>query len=344
MHDRTAAPSASCASAAASPARATGPARAAHALAAHALAALRRSTTFYPLVGLVAVCVAMVFASDSFLSAANLENVLRQVSINAIIGVGMTCVILTGGIDLSVGSVMALSGTLAAGLLVAGANGAAALAAGIGVGVALGAANGLFVAFAGMPPIIVTLATMGIARGLALIYTGGYPIDGLPDWIRFFGSGKVLGVQMPVLTMLAVYALAWLMLERMPFGRYVYAIGGNEHATRLSGVRVSRVKLAVYTFAGLTSALAALVLTGRLMSGQPNAGGGFELDAIAAVVMGGTSIAGGRGSIVGTLVGALLLGVLNNGLNMIGVNPYVQNVIKGAIILLAIYIGRERRT
>ncbi|AJX78609.1 branched-chain amino acid transport system / permease component family protein [Burkholderia pseudomallei MSHR2543] len=339
MHDRTAAPSASCAPAAASPARATGPAR-----AAHALAALRRSTTFYPLVGLVAVCVAMVFASDSFLSAANLENVLRQVSINAIIGVGMTCVILTGGIDLSVGSVMALSGTLAAGLLVAGANGAAALAAGIGVGVALGAANGLFVAFAGMPPIIVTLATMGIARGLALIYTGGYPIDGLPDWVRFFGSGKVLGVQMPVLTMLAVYALAWLMLERMPFGRYVYAIGGNEHATRLSGVRVSRVKLAVHTFAGLTSALAALVLTGRLMSGQPNAGGGFELDAIAAVVMGGTSIAGGRGSIVGTLVGALLLGVLNNGLNMIGVNPYVQNVIKGAIILLAIYIGRERRT
>ncbi|ABN84403.1 ABC transporter permease [Burkholderia pseudomallei] len=339
MHDRTAAPSSSCAPAAASPARATGPAR-----AAHALAALRRSTTFYPLVGLVAVCVAMVFASDSFLSAANLENVLRQVSINAIIGVGMTCVILTGGIDLSVGSVMALSGTLAAGLLVAGANGAAALAAGIGVGVALGAANGLFVAFAGMPPIIVTLATMGIARGLALIYTGGYPIDGLPDWVRFFGSGKVLGVQMPVLTMLAVYALAWLMLERMPFGRYVYAIGGNEHATRLSGVRVSRVKLAVYTFAGLTSALAALVLTGRLMSGQPNAGGGFELDAIAAVVMGGTSIAGGRGSIVGTLVGALLLGVLNNGLNMIGVNPYVQNVIKGAIILLAIYIGRERRT
>ncbi|WP_122877751.1 ABC transporter permease [Burkholderia pseudomallei] len=339
MHDRTAAPSASCAPAAASPARATGPAR-----AAHALAALRRSTTFYPLVGLVAVCVAMVFASDSFLSAANLENVLRQVSINAIIGVGMTCVILTGGIDLSVGSVMALSGTLAAGLLVAGANGAAALAAGIGVGVALGAANGLFVAFAGMPPIIVTLATMGIARGLALIYTGGYPIDGLPDWVRFFGSGKVLGVQMPVLTMLAVYALAWLMLERMPFGRYVYAIGGNEHATRLSGVRVSRVKLAVYTFAGLTSALAALVLTGRLMSGQPNVGGGFELDAIAAVVMGGTSIAGGRGSIVGTLVGALLLGVLNNGLNMIGVNPYVQNVIKGAIILLAIYIGRERRT
>ncbi|WP_333977879.1 ABC transporter permease [Burkholderia cepacia] len=305
-------------------------------------AQLRRSTLFYPLVGLIIVCIAMMIASPSFLSAANLENVLRQVSINAIIAVGMTCVILTGGIDLSVGSVMALSGTLAAGLMVAGVNAVAALAIGIAVGLGFGFLNGLFVAFAGMPPIIVTLATMGIARGLALIYTGGYPIDGLPDWVAFFGSGKVFGIQAPVLIMLAVYAIAWLLLDRMPFGRYVYAIGGNEQATRLTGVRVARVKLIVYTLAGLTSALAAIVLTGRLMSGQPNAGVGFELDAIAAVVMGGTSISGGRGAILGTLVGALLLGVLNNGLNMIGVNPYVQNVIKGGIILLAIYISRER--
>ncbi|EGD04768.1 ABC transporter permease, partial [Burkholderia sp. TJI49] len=294
------------------------------------------------LAGLVVVCIAMMIASPGFLSAANLENVLRQVSINAIIAVGMTCVILTGGIDLSVGSVMALSGTLAAGLMVAGVNAVAALAIGIAVGFGFGFLNGVFVAFAGMPPIIVTLATMGIARGLALIYTGGYPIDGLPDWVAFFGSGKVLGIQAPVLIMLAVYAIAWLLLERMPFGRYVYAIGGNEQATRLTGVRVARVKLIVYTLAGVTSALAAIVLTGRLMSGQPNAGVGFELDAIAAVVMGGTSISGGRGAILGTLVGALLLGVLNNGLNMIGVNPYVQNVIKGGIILLAIYISRER--
>lgn len=296
-------------------------------------AQLRRSTLFYPLVGLIVVCIAMMIASPSFLSAANLENVLRQVSINAIIAVGMTCVILTGGIDLSVGSVMALSGTLAAGLMVAGVNAVAALAIGIAVGLGFGFLNGVFVAFAGMPPIIVTLATMGIARGLALIYTGGYPIDGLPDWVAFFGSGKVFGIQAPVLIMLVVYAIAWLLLDRMPFGRYVYAIGGNEQATRLTGVRVARVKLIVYTLAGLTSALAAIVLTGRLMSGQPNAGVGFELDAIAAVVMGGTSISGGRGAILGTLVGALLLGVLNNGLNMIGVNPYVQNVIKGGIIL-----------
>ncbi|OXI82323.1 sugar ABC transporter permease [Burkholderia sp. AU33423] len=305
-------------------------------------AQLRRSTLFYPLVGLIVVCIAMMIASPSFLSAANLENVLRQVSINAIIAVGMTCVILTGGIDLSVGSVMALSGTLAAGLMVAGVNAVAALAIGIAVGLGFGFLNGVFVAFAGMPPIIVTLATMGIARGLALIYTGGYPIDGLPDWVAFFGSGKVFGIQAPVLIMLVVYAVASLLLDRMPFGRYVYAIGGNEQAARLTGVRVARVKLIVYTLAGLTSALAAIVLTGRLMSGQPNAGVGFELDAIAAVVMGGTSISGGRGAILGTLVGALLLGVLNNGLNMIGVNPYVQNVIKGGIILLAIYISRER--
>ncbi|SAK47190.1 inner-membrane translocator [Caballeronia fortuita] len=306
------------------------------------IASFRHSTLFYPLIGLIVVCIVMMVASSSFLSAANLENVLRQVSINAIIAVGMTCVILTGGIDLSVGSVMALSGAIAAGLMVSGLNAVAALVTGIAVGLGFGVANGFFVAFARMPPIIVTLATMGIARGLGLIYTGGYPIDGLPDWVSFFGSGKVLGIQAPVLIMLAVYLVAWLLLDRMPFGRYVYAIGGNEQATRLSGVRVARVKLIVYTLSGLTSAFAAIVLTGRLMSGQPNAGVGFELDAIAAVVLGGTSISGGRGSILGTLVGALLLGVLNNGLNMIGVNPYVQNVIKGGIILLAIYISRER--
>ncbi|WP_248324161.1 MULTISPECIES: ABC transporter permease [unclassified Caballeronia] len=314
----------------------------AHGSASSRFASFRRSTLFYPLIGLIVVCIVMMVASSSFLSAANLENVLRQVSINAIIAVGMTCVILTGGIDLSVGSVMALSGTIAAGLMVSGLNAVAALLTGVAVGLGFGVANGFFVAFARMPPIIVTLATMGIARGLGLIYTGGYPIDGLPDWVSFFGSGKVLGIQAPVLIMLAVYLIAWLLLDRMPFGRYVYAIGGNEQATRLSGVRVARVKLIVYTLSGLTSAFAAIVLTGRLMSGQPNAGVGFELDAIAAVVLGGTSISGGRGSILGTLVGALLLGVLNNGLNMIGVNPYVQNVIKGGIILLAIYISRER--
>ena len=310
------------------------------------LASLKRAsrfTAFYPLVGLIVVSIVMVFASDSFLSYGNITNILRQVSINALIAVGMTFVILTGGIDLSVGAVMALAGTVAAGLMAGGMNGVLALIICLGVGCGFGLANGAFVAFAGMPPIIVTLATMGIARGLGLIYTGGYPISGLPSWINWFGEGRVLGLQTPIVIMLVVYVLGWVLLERTPFGRYVYAIGGNETATRLSGVRVARSKLIIYGISGLTASIAAIVLTGRLMSGQPNSGQGFELDAIAAVVLGGTSIAGGRGSLIGTLLGALLLGVLNNGLNMVGVNPYVQTVVKGVIILLAIYIGRERR-
>ena len=307
------------------------------------LAQIKQSPIIYPLLGLVVVCVIMAFASDTFFSASNVTNILRQVSINALIAVGMTFVILTGGIDLSVGAVMALSGTLAAGLMAGGLDGGLAFAVCLAVGIAFGLANGACVARAGMPPIIVTLATMGIARGLGLIYTGGYPINGLPAWIRWFGGGSVLGVQTPIVIMALVYGAGWVLLERTPFGRYVYAIGGNETATRLSGVRVARYKLLVYAISGLTAAIAAVVLTSRLMSGQPNAGEGFELDAIAAVVLGGTAIAGGRGSLIGTLLGALLLGVLNNGLNMVGVNPYVQTVVKGGIILLAIYIGRERR-
>ena len=303
----------------------------------------RRSSVFFPLVGLVAVCIVMIATTDNFLSFDNFVNIARQVSINAIIAVGMTCAILSGGIDLAVGAVMALSGTLMAGLMVKGVPPSAAIFIGLSVGLLFGLVNGFFVAFADMPPIIVTLATMGIARGLALIYTGGYPIDGLPDSFAFFGRGAVLGLQTPVLIMLLVFLLAYLLLNQTPIGRYIYAIGGNEEATRLSGVRVSRYKLLVYALSGFTAALAGLVLSSRLMSGQPNSGVSFELDAIAAVVMGGTSISGGRGSIVGTLVGALMLGVLNNGLNMMGVSPYVQNIIKGLIILFAIYISRERR-
>nr|WP_040261054.1 ribose ABC transporter permease [Pseudomonas massiliensis] len=302
-----------------------------------------RSPAFYPFVGLLLVTTFMIFASDNFLTAANLENIVRQVSINAIIAVGMTCVILTAGIDLSVGPVMALSGTLSAGLLVAGVPAPLAIGAGLAVGAAFGLGNGILVAYLQMPPIIVTLATMGIARGLGLLYTDGYPISGLPEWFAFFGRGKVLGVQVPILIMLATYLLAWVMLQHTRIGRYLYAIGGNEEAVRLSGIRAARFKLLVYAISGFTAALAGLVLSSRLMSGQPNAGASFELDAIAAVVLGGASIAGGRGVILGTLVGAMLLGVLNNGLNMLGVSPYVQSVIKGAIILLAIFISRQRR-
>ncbi|MCW5301024.1 ABC transporter permease [Herbaspirillum lusitanum] len=306
------------------------------------LARFAKGPVCYPLVGLMMVCLVMVTMTDAFLTPDNLINVGRQVSINAIIAVGMTCVILSGGIDLSVGSVMALSGTLTAALMIAAVPPALAIPIGFAVGIAIGLMNGFCIAYAGMPPIIVTLATMGIARGIALVATGGYPIDGLPDWFEFFGRGDVFGLQAPILIMLLVFAVMYVVLDHTPFGRYVYALGGNEEAARLSGVRVARYKLLVYAISGLCASIAGLVLTSRLMSGQPNAGVSFELDAIAAVVIGGTSISGGRGSVIGTLIGAMLLGVLNNGLNMIGVSPYVQNIIKGVIILLAIYISRER--
>ncbi|WP_337994695.1 ABC transporter permease [Roseinatronobacter alkalisoli] len=297
-----------------------------------------------PLVGLIVVSVLMSFASDNFFTVNNILNVLRQVSVVGILAVGMTFVILTGGIDLSVGAVMALSGTVAAGLMVnMGLPGGVGLAAALLVGTGLGLISGALVAWGRMPAIIVTLAMMGIARGLGLIYSGGYPISGLPGWVSWFGVGRIGIIPVPVIIMVTVYALAWVMLERTAFGRHVYSLGGNETAARLSGVRTRWVKLAVFGISGLTASLAAIVLTGRLMSGQPNAGVGFELDAIAAVVLGGTAIAGGRGLILGTLIGAVLLGILNNGLNLMGINPYMQDVIKGLIILLAIYIGREWR-
>ncbi|WP_232819264.1 ABC transporter permease [Saccharospirillum mangrovi] len=280
--------------------------------------------------------------NEHFFTESNLINIARQVSIISIIAVGMTFAILTGGIDLSVGPVMALSGTIMAGLMVLGLPMELSILAGIGVGILFGFFNGFCIAVWALPPIIVTLATMGIARGLALIYTGGYPLSGLPESFSFFGRGTLFGVQTPIVIMLLVYLVAWVVLHKTPVGRYIYAIGGNEEATRLSGVRVNRYKVLVYSISGCTAAISGLVLTSRLMSGQPNAGVAFELDAIAAVVIGGTAIAGGRGAIIGTLVGAMLLGVLNNGLNMIGMSPYAQTVIKGFIILVAIYIGRDR--
>lgn len=305
---------------------------------------LLRSPLALPLAGLIVVSILMGLASDNFFSLNNIMNVLRQVSVVGILAVGMTFVILTGGIDLSVGAVMALVGTLSAGLMVnSGLPASVALPAGLFIGLGIGIFNGALVAWGKMPAIIVTLATMGMARGLGLIYSGGYPVSGIPSWISWFGVGRIGVVPVPVVIMVVIYAVAWVLLQRTAFGRHVYALGGNELAARLSGVKTQRVKLAVYGISGVTAALAALILTGRLMSGQPNAGVGFELDAIAAVVLGGTAIAGGRGLILGTLIGAVLLGILNNGLNLMGINPYLQDVIKGGIILLAIYIGREWR-
>lgn len=294
-------------------------------------------------VGLIALCILMGLISDSFFSMNNITNIARQVSINAIIASGLTFVILTGGIDLSVGAVMALSGTFLAGALIAGWNPLLAIIIGLAVGVTAGFVNGFLVSYARMPAFIVTLAMMEIPRGIALLYTGGYPMSGLPKSFSILGRGSLMGIQTPILIMFGVYILVYILLNHMPFGRYVYAIGGNEEAVRLSGIKVEKFKMMVYVISGLTASISGVVLTSRLMSGQPNSGVGFELDAIAAVILGGTDIAGGKGHIIGTLVGAMILGVLNNGLNLMGVSPYTQKVLKGAIIILAIYISSSRQ-
>ena len=298
---------------------------------------------FLPLVGFVLVFIIMVAVTDNFLTYSNLSNIGRQVSINAIIAVGMTFAILTGGIDLAVGSVMALSGTIMAGLMAGGIPMSAAILVGLALGLVLGGINGALIAYAKMPPFIVTLAMMTIARGLALIYTGGYPIAGLDQAFAFFGRGDVFGIETPIIITIIIYVIAYIVLNHTPFGRHVYATGGNYEASRLSGIKVNRILFLIYAISGLTSALAGVIITSRLMSGQPNAGVAFEMDAIAAVVLGGAAMSGGKGTIIGTLVGALLLGVLNNGLNLIGINPYVQNVIKGIIILIAVYVSTEKK-
>jgi ribose transport system permease protein len=295
-----------------------------------------RHPEIWSVVGLVILSIAIALVTDRFWSWDNFSNIGRQVSINAIIATGMTIVIITGGIDLSVGSVMTLSMTAAAGAMLSGVPVPVSVGLGLATGMVFGAINGLLIAYARLPAIIVTLATMEIPRGLALLYTGGYPQSGLPDGFAGLGSGKIAGIQTPTLIMLGVVSIGFLVLRETVAGRYFHAIGGNEEASRLSGVPVARYKVLAYVMSGATAALAGVVLSSRLMSGQPNAGIGYELDAIAAVVLGGTSIFGGRGSILGTLLGVLTLGVLNNGLNLMGVSPYAQKVLKGVIILFAI--------
>lgn len=297
------------------------------------------------LIGFFVLCIIFSVVSEEFLSLTNISNIIRQVSINGILAVGMTFVILTGGIDLSVGSVMALTGTIMAGMMInVGLPPLAAVLVGIILGAVIGYINGAFTAYARIPAIIVTLAMMEIARGAALLYTGGYPLSGLPASYSFIGQGYLFGViPMPAVIMIIVFVVAYIILNHLPLGRYIYAIGGNEEAVRLSGIKVKRIKASVYLISGITAGIAGAIMSSRLSSGQPMAGEGYELDAIAAVVLGGTSIAGGRGHIFGTLLGALLLGVLSNGLNLLGVSPYVQRVLKGAIIIGAIYYSSIRQ-
>lgn len=296
-----------------------------------------------PFIALVLVSVGLAVLSPDFLTVANLLNVMRQVSINALIAFGMTLVILLGGIDLSVGSILALSSVAIATLIQAGVNPLLATLLGVLGGGLMGLFNGLVISKGKVAPFIATLASMTILRGLALVVSGGSPITGFnSDLFSMLGGGYVAGlVPIPVVWMLIMFGLFAFMLKKTVFGRHVYATGGNEEAARLSGVKVDQIKLWVYTLSGAMSAMAGVVLTSRLNSAQPTAGSGYELDAIAAVVLGGTSLTGGRGWIFGTLMGALLIGVLNNGLNLLGVSSFYQQVIKGVVILLAVLIDRS---
>jgi ribose transport system permease protein len=297
------------------------------------------------LVGLIVLIVAVSIASPDFLDIGNLLNVLRQTSINAVIAMGMTFVILTAGIDLSVGAILALCGAFAASLIASGSGLLVAMPIVLLAGLALGAVSGLIITYGAVQPFIATLVTMTVLRGAVLVFTNGTPIDAssgaASNAFGNLGAGYVLGIPIPVIAAAVVFAACWVALTQTRFGRYVYAIGGNESVTRLSGVNVTLIKIVVYAVSGLLSALAGIILTARLESAQPTAGVGYELDAIAAVVVGGTSLAGGIGSMTGTLIGALIIGILNNALNLMDVSAYYQMIAKGAVILLAVLVDRR---
>ncbi|MEC0242409.1 ribose ABC transporter permease RbsC [Paenibacillus dokdonensis] len=297
-----------------------------------------------PLLGLIILIIIVSVLNPSFLEPLNILNLLRQVSINALIAFGMTFVILTGGIDLSVGSILALSSSFVANMMVAGFDPIMSIIIGCLLGGVMGMINGLLITKGKMAPFIATLATMTIFRGLTLVYTDGNPITGLGDSMTFqlFGRGYELGIPVPAITMIITFAILWVILHKTSFGRKTYAIGGNEKAAIVSGIKVSRTKIMIYSLAGMLSALAGAILTSRLNSAQPTAGTSYELDAIAAVVLGGTSLSGGRGRIVGTLIGALIIGTLNNGLNLLGVSSFYQMVVKGIVILIAVLIDRKK--
>jgi ribose transport system permease protein len=293
---------------------------------------------FGTVIGLVVLCAVLWALTPYFLTVSNLLNVAQQTSINAIVAVGMTFVIISGGIDLSVGSLVALSGVMLGTALQGGQPLSIAIAAALATGVACGIVNGALVSVGGLPPFIATLGMMSVARGAALLFTEGRPISGFDEGFRSLATGSVGYIPAPVVAMIVVYAAAHLVLTRTTFGRYVYAIGGNEEATRLSGVAVRFHKTIIYGVSGLMSAVAAIVLTARLNSAQPIAGMMYELDAIAATVIGGTSLMGGEGTLAGTLVGALIMGVLRNGLNLLGVSSFLQQIVIGAVIVGAVLV------
>ena len=315
--------------------------------------ALDRSklSKFQSTIALLILCIGLTILSDKFLTVDNGWNVLRQISVNICISVGMTLVVLTAGIDLSVGSILAFSGAVAAGLLKSGISFPendlfigftllGTILAGLATGSFLGFFNGWVITKFKVPPFVATLAMLTVARGFTMLWTKGYPISSLGTNFAYIGTGWFLGI--PVLVWIAVVVViaAMIISNKTALGRYIYAIGGNENAAKLSCMNIDKVKFIVYTLAGALAAIGGIMVTSRLDSAQPNAGMSYELDAIAAVVIGGTSLSGGRGTIIGTVLGAIIIGVLNNGLVLLDVSPFWQQVVKGMVILLAVMIDK----
>lgn len=290
---------------------------------------------------LAVICVFASILSDSFLSVANLFNVIKQITVAGIVGCGMTFIILTGGIDLSVGSVVGLAGAIAAGIMATTGNAVFAVLAALGIGILCGAANGFFVAQCEIPPFIATLGMMTLLRGCVLVYTKGAPISIKVDSYKFIGKGVVAGIPFPVILLLILYLIAHYLLTQTSFGRNVYAFGGNREAARLSGIRVKYTEWLVYIFNGLMSGIAAIVLTARLGSAQSTSGEGIEMDAIAAVILGGTSLSGGSGFVLPTVVGAMIMGIIDNILTLMNVNPHATNIVKGAVVLIAVLVDKK---
>ncbi|MDN6195174.1 MAG: ribose ABC transporter permease [Atopostipes suicloacalis] len=298
-----------------------------------------------PLLALVVLGALVTVMNPNFIEPANLFNLLRQVSTNALIAFGMTFVIITGGIDLSVGSTLALTSAVMAGVIASGIDPILAMLLSLILGAILGGINGLLITKGKIAPFIASLATMTIFRGLTLVYTDGNPITGIGDSFifKYIGRGYLFGIPFPAVLMVISFAILYVVLHKTTFGRKTFAIGGNEKASFIAGIKNDRIKIGVYAISGLMASLAGIIITSRLNSAQPTAGASYEMDAIASVVLGGTSLAGGRGRIMGTLIGALIIGTLNNGMNLLGVSSFYQQVVKGIVIIIAVLLDRKNK-
>jgi ribose/xylose/arabinose/galactoside ABC-type transport system permease subunit len=292
----------------------------------------------------ILLCIFFAIMNPVFISLGNILNILRQISFNAIIAMGMTIVIITAGIDLSVGSVLAVAAVVCASMIQADAQVLpvpVAILIGLLIGAACGAFNGTFITKGGLAPFIVTMVMNTIARGAAQLYTKGRPVSGLAESFLYLGSGFLLGIPVPIYLLALVVLVTWFILNKTRMGRWIYAVGGNEAAARASGINVHKVKMFAYIYSGIMAAFVGLIMTARLNSASPIVGEGYESDAIAAAVIGGTSMDGGRGKVLNVLIGALIIGTISNGLDILNVSSYWQQIIKGLIILGAVLLDRK---